>query len=61
MRNKIYTVILEISDSSESDAEDIELWIDNALQHGLPNCGRGRRGGRVAFAEDPRGGVPGIH
>jgi hypothetical protein len=36
MRNKIYTVILEISDSSESDAEDIELWIDNALQHGLP-------------------------
>ena len=36
MRNKTYTVILEIDDSSESDGEDIELWIEDVLREGLP-------------------------
>jgi hypothetical protein len=36
MRNHVYQVLVEIEDSSESDAEDLEYWVDNALQHGLP-------------------------
>lgn len=34
---KIYTVILEITDNSESDGEDIELWITDVLREGLPD------------------------
>lgn len=37
MRNHVYQVLVEIEDSSESAAEDLEYWVDNALQHGLPS------------------------
>lgn len=37
MRTRVYTVVLEIEDRSDSDGEDIELWIEDVLREGLPS------------------------
>ena len=36
MRHKIYAVTLEVEDKSDSDGEDLELWIEDTLREGLP-------------------------
>ena len=38
MKNRVYTIELEIDDlSAECDGEDIELWITDVLREGLPD------------------------
>lgn len=46
---RTYTIILEVDDHTDSDGEDIELWIEDTLREGLPNSLETRI---ISFEED---------